>query len=199
MAEGHDNLDNLHANTQVPKAVGFQRIAELSGDEKYAKAGEFFWETVTKNRSLAFGGNSRREHFPAASACSDYVVDVEGPESCNTNNMLKLTEGLFRVNPQAKFADYYERALYNHILSTQHPEHGGYVYFTPARPRHYRVYSAPNQAMWCCVGTGMENHGKYNEFIYTHQDNSLFEFVHCIGIELERKGNPAETGNKFSV
>ncbi|HKK66698.1 MAG TPA: DUF4986 domain-containing protein, partial [Bacteroidales bacterium] len=117
---------------------------------------------------------SRREHFPAASACSDYVVDVEGPESCNTNNMLKLTEGLFRENPSARYADYYERAMYNHILSTQHPEHGGYVYFTPARPRHYRVYSAPNEAMWCCVGTGMENHGKYNEFIYTHQDNSLY-------------------------
>jgi uncharacterized protein len=174
MAEGYDNLDNLHANTQVPKAVGFQRISELSGDEEYAKAGEFFWETVTKNRSLAFGGNSRREHFPAASACTDYVVDVEGPESCNTHNMLKLTEGLFRVNPQARFADYHERALYNHILSTQHPEHGGYVYFTPGRPRHYRVYSAPNEGMWCCVGTGMENHGKYNEFIYTHQDNSLY-------------------------
>lgn len=174
MAAGHDNLDNLHANTQVPKAVGFQRIAELSSDETYAKAGRFFWETVTKNRSLAFGGNSRREHFPAASACTDYVVDVEGPESCNTYNMLKLSEGLFRTNPSAQFADYYEQALFNHILSTQHPEHGGYVYFTPARPRHYRVYSAPNEGMWCCVGTGMENHGKYNEFIYTHQDNSLY-------------------------
>ncbi|HYJ63098.1 MAG TPA: DUF6805 domain-containing protein, partial [Parafilimonas sp.] len=64
--------------------------------------------------------------------------------------------------------------IYNHILSTQNPETGGYVYFTPVRPRSYRVYSAPNEAMWCCVGTGMENHGKYNEFIYTHQHDSLF-------------------------
>lgn len=174
MAAGNDNLDNLHANTQVPKAVGFQRIAELSGDNTYTQAGNFFWETVTGNRSLAFGGNSRREYFPPASACGDYVSVVEGPESCNTNNMLKLTEHLFRQNPQAKYADFYERALYNHILSTQHPDHGGYVYFTPARPRHYRVYSAPNMAMWCCVGTGMENHGKYGEFIYTHQNDSLF-------------------------
>jgi hypothetical protein len=64
--------------------------------------------------------------------------------------------------------------MFNHILSIQHPEHGGYVYFTPARPRHYRVYSAPNEAMWCCVGTGMENHSKYNQFIYTHSNDSLF-------------------------
>lgn len=174
MSEGKDNLDNKHANTQVPKAIGFQRIGEVSGDEKYSKAGHFFWQTVTTNRSLAFGGNSRREFFPSAAACTDFVNDVEGPESCNSYNMLKLSEDLFRTHPSAKYVDYYERTLYNHILSTQHPVHGGYVYFTPARPRHYRVYSTPNEAMWCCVGSGMENHGKYNEFIYTHQSDSLF-------------------------
>ena len=126
------------------------------------------------NRSLAFGGNSRREHFPTTDACREYTEERQGPESCNTYNMLRLTDGLFRMDPQAKYADYYERAMYNHILSTQHPEHGGYVYFTSARPRHYRVYSAPNQAMWCCVGTGMENHGKYGEFIYSHAGEDLF-------------------------
>ncbi len=174
MADGKDNLDNKHANTQAPKAIGFQRIGELSGEDQYEKGGRFFWETVTSNRTLAFGGNSRREFFPAGAASSDFINDVEGPESCNTYNMLKLSQGLFRQNPSARFMDYYERAVYNHILSTQHPEHGGYVYFTPVRPRHYRVYSAPNQAMWCCVGSGMENHGKYNEAIYTHQSDSLF-------------------------
>ena len=174
MSEHRDTLDNKHANTQVPKAVGFQRIAQLSGDEKYAQAAQFFWETVVTNRTLAFGGNSRREHFPTAEDCMDFIEERQGPESCNTYNMLKLTKGLFETDPKGSYADFYERALYNHILSTQHPEHGGYVYFTPARPRHYRVYSAPNQAMWCCVGTGMENHGKYGEFIYSHDDNSLF-------------------------
>lgn len=174
MAESRDNLDNKHANTQVPKVVGFQRIAELTSNDHYQKAAEFFWQTVTSGRTLAFGGNSRREFFPSAAASIDFVNEVEGPETCNSYNMLKLTEGLFREKPLAKFADYYERTLYNHILSTQHPVHGGYVYFTSARPRHYRVYSAPNQGMWCCVGSGMENHGKYAQFIYTHQSDSLF-------------------------
>ncbi|MGE5394817.1 MAG: beta-L-arabinofuranosidase domain-containing protein [Candidatus Saccharibacteria bacterium] len=174
LSKGIDNLDNKHANTQIPKFIGFARIAELGGDTQYAKAGAFFWETVTRNRSLAFGGNSRREHFPAKESCIDFINVNDGPESCNSYNMLKLTEDLFRAHPLAQYADYYERTVYNHILSTQHPEHGGYVYFTPARPRHYRVYSAPNEAMWCCVGTGMENHGKYNQFIYTYTKDSLF-------------------------
>ncbi|MCA9263385.1 MAG: glycoside hydrolase family 127 protein [Planctomycetales bacterium] len=174
MAEGRDSLDDKHANTQVPKAVGFQRIAELTGDATHARAARFFWETVVTHRSLAFGGNSRREHFPSAGACQEFVQEREGPESCNTYNMLKLTAGLHRMEPEAKYADYYERALFNHILSTQHPDHGGYVYFTPVRPRHYRVYSSPNQGMWCCVGSGMENHVKYGQFIYSHDDAALW-------------------------
>ncbi|HJD74826.1 MAG TPA: glycoside hydrolase family 127 protein [Bacteroides reticulotermitis] len=174
MSQRQDCLDNMHANTQAPKAIGFERIAELSGNEDFHVASSFFWDIVTGERSLAFGGNSRREYFPAKNACMDFINDIDGPESCNTNNMLKLTEDLHRRNPEARYADYYEVATFNHILSTQHPEHGGYVYFTPARPRHYRNYSAPNEAMWCCVGTGMENHGKYGQFIYTHAGDALF-------------------------
>ena len=174
MSQRQDCLDNMHANTQVPKVIGFERISELSGNEDYHVASSFFWDIVTSERSLAFGGNSRREHFPAKDACMDFINDIDGPESCNTNNMLKLTEDLHRRNPEARYADYYELATFNHILSTQHPEHGGYVYFTPARPRHYRNSSAPNEAMWCCVGTGMENHGKYGQFIYTHAGDALF-------------------------
>ncbi|RKR81785.1 hypothetical protein BDD43_1941 [Mucilaginibacter gracilis] len=174
MSNGIDNLDNKHANTQVPKAIGFARIGELSHDEKFDRAGKFFWETVTQNRTLAFGGNSRREFFPSAASNRDFLTDVEGPESCNSYNMLKLTEDLFREEPLARYMDYYEKTVYNHILSTQNPNTGGYVYFTPVRPRSYKVYSTPNEAMWCCVGSGMENHGKYNEMIYTHQHDSLY-------------------------
>ena len=174
MSQRVDNLDNMHANTQVPKVVGCERISELSGDESYHNAADFFWDIVTGERSLAFGGNSRREHFPSKEACTDFINDIDGPETCNTNNMLKLTEDMHRRNPEARYADFYELATFNHILSSQHPEHGGYVYFTPARPRHYRNYSAPNEAMWCCVGTGMENHGKYGQFIYTHVGNALY-------------------------
>lgn len=180
MEEGKDCLDNMHANTQIPKVIGYQRIAELAHDVQYHNASEYFWEIVTRQRSLAFGGNSRREHFPTKETCIDYINDIDGPESCNTYNMLKLTEDLNRVKPDGMYGDFYETAMFNHILSAQHPQHGGYVYFTSARPRHYRNYSAPNEAMWCCVGTGMEDHGKYGQFVWTHdkgvkaEDDALY-------------------------
>jgi DUF1680 family protein len=173
--ENHeDRLTGLHANTQIPKITGMERIAALVGDEKLHTGAQFFWETVTQNRSVAFGGNSVSEHFNNPKDFSGMIGHREGPETCNTYNMLKLTESLFKAEPKAAYADFYERALYNHILASINPKRPGYVYFTPIRPAHYRVYSQPEQAFWCCVGTGMENPGKYGEFIYARAKDGVY-------------------------
>lgn len=170
----HSFLDNKHANTQVPKYIGFARLAQqddkgsVASVSAYRKAAHNFWTDVVTSRTVALGGNSISEHFLPDSRCSEYITNPDGPESCNTNNMMKLTEDLFADDQDARYADFYEQAMLNHILSTQNPHTGGYVYFTSLRPQHYRMYSQVNQGMWCCVGTGMENHSKYGEFIYAH-------------------------------
>ena len=173
--ENHqDRLTGLHANTQIPKIIGMERIAALAHDATLHSGAKFFWETVTQHRSLAFGGNSVSEHFNNPNDFSGVITHREGPETCNTYNMLRLTEQLFTAEPKAAYADYYERALYNHILASIHPSKPGYVYFTSIRPDHYRVYSQPEQAFWCCVGTGMENPGRYGEFIYARARDGLY-------------------------
>jgi len=171
---GEDKLDGLHANMQIPKVVGFERIAEVDGDSSYAKASRFFWETVVNNRTVVIGGNSVAEHFNPLGDFSTMLTNIAGPETCNTYNMLKLTKSLFQVSGRGRYMDFYERALYNHILSSQHPGTGGFVYYTPMRPQHYRVYSQAQLCMWCCVGSGMENHGKYGELIYSHKGDDLY-------------------------
>lgn len=176
-----DKLTGMHANTQIPKVIGYKRIAELSQDDKnwnhaaeWDHAARFFWNTVVNHRSVCIGGNSVREHFHPSDNFTSMLNDVQGPETCNTYNMLRLTKMLYQDSPETNFADYYERALYNHILASQEPEKGGFVYFTPMRPGHYRVYSQPETSMWCCVGSGLENHTKYGEFIYAHQKDTLY-------------------------
>ncbi|RNL84720.1 glycosyl hydrolase [Sinomicrobium pectinilyticum] len=168
-----DELTGLHANTQIPKVIGFERIAELGNNADWAEASDFFWNTVVEDRSVSIGGNSVREHFHPVGDFSDMIASNQGPETCNTYNMLRLTKMLFLSRPQRKYIDYFERALYNHILSSQNPE-GGFVYFTPMRPRHYRVYSQPQEGFWCCVGSGLENHGKYGELIYAHNGPDIY-------------------------
>ena len=162
-------LDGKHANTQVPKFIGMERIGELDGAAaNYITAAENFWQDVATNRTVCIGGNSVNEHFLAAANGNRYIDQPDGPESCNTNNMMKFSEMLFDRTSDAKYVDFFEQAMWNHILSTQDPKTGGYVYFTTLRPQGYRIYSEPNKGMWCCVGTGMENHSKYGHFIYTH-------------------------------
>ncbi|MGW8368595.1 MAG: glycoside hydrolase family 127 protein, partial [Gammaproteobacteria bacterium] len=173
LLSGQDELTGLHANTQIPKVIGYQRIGELAGDENLRRAAQFFWTSVVEQRTVAFGGNSVREHFNPVDDFSEMIESVQGPETCNTYNMLRLTTQLFTDAPDGRYIDFYERALYNHILASQHPD-GGFVYFTPIRPGHYRVYSQPQTSFWCCVGSGIENHGKYGELIYAHDDTELY-------------------------
>lgn len=174
LEEQQDKLTGLHANTQIPKVIGFKRIGDLTGRRDWQQAAQFFWQTVHDHRTVAIGGNSVKEHFHAANDFTSMIDEVEGPETCNTYNMLKLTAMLFLGDAKGSYTDYYERALYNHILSSQRPDTGGFVYFTPMRPNHYRVYSQVDQGMWCCVGSGIESHARYGEFIYAHGQDALY-------------------------
>lgn len=169
-----DKLTGLHANTQIPKVIGYKRISELDGNKAWNDAAVFFWENVTQKRTVSIGGNSVSEHFHPVDDYSRMLSHIEGPETCNTYNMLHLTKLLYQTSPESRFLDFYERGLYNHILSTQNPNTGGLVYFTPMRPGHYRVYSQPHTSFWCCVGSGIENHSKYGEMIYAHSGNDLY-------------------------
>ncbi|MCH7414740.1 glycoside hydrolase family 127 protein [Belliella sp. R4-6] len=174
LAKQEDNLTGMHANTQIPKVIGFQRIAQLSEENKWNNSATYFWENVVNQRSVSIGGNSVREHFHPKDDFSSMLSSDQGPETCNTYNMMRLSEKLFESSPDRKYIDYYERALFNHILSSQHPDKGGFVYFTPMRPKHYRVYSQPHENFWCCVGSGLENHAKYGQVIYAHKNDDLF-------------------------
>ncbi|CEJ68969.1 Non-reducing end beta-L-arabinofuranosidase [Chryseobacterium oranimense G311] len=171
---GEDKLTGLHANTQIPKVIGYKRIADLENNESWSNAADFFWHNVTEKRSSVIGGNSVSEHFNPVNDFSSMIKSIEGPETCNTYNMLKLTKELYATQPESYYIDYYEKALYNHILSTENHDQGGFVYFTPMRPGHYRVYSQPQTSFWCCVGSGMENHAKYGEMIYARSEKDLY-------------------------
>ncbi|RXG29115.1 glycoside hydrolase family 127 protein [Leeuwenhoekiella marinoflava] len=173
LAANQDILTGMHANTQIPKFIGFERISQLEEAKDYKKAAVNFFENVTTKRSISIGGNSVREHFNPIADFSAVLNSEQGPESCNTYNMLKLSKMLFEDSANEAYVDFYERGLFNHILSSQNPD-GGFVYFTPIRPGHYRVYSQPETSFWCCVGSGMENHTKYNELIYAKKDDKLY-------------------------
>jgi DUF1680 family protein len=198
LLQHQDKLTGMHANTQIPKVIGFKRIADIEGNKDWSEAANFFWQTVVNNRSISIGGNSVREHFHPADDFSSMFQSEQGPETCNTYNMLRLSKLLYQTSANVEYMDYYERALYNHILSTQDPVQGGFVYFTPMRPGHYRVYSQPQTSFWCCVGSGLENHARYGEMIYGSKDNNLYVnlFIPSV-LTWKEKGVRIDQQNKF--
>jgi hypothetical protein len=173
LARGEDRLDGLHANTQIPKITGAAREYELTGREEYRDVARFFWRQVALQRSYAIGGDSDDEHFFPVTDFARHLSPVTA-ETCNTYNMLKLTEHLFAWAPSVETMDFYERALYNQILASQDPCTGMFAYFISMKPGHFKTYSTPDDSFWCCVGTGMENHAKYGEMIYAHDAASLY-------------------------
>jgi uncharacterized protein len=168
-----DKLTGLHANTQIPKFIGTARQFELTGDPALKTASLFFWNVVTRERSYVIGGHSDGEMFSPKEHLSQ-ALGRNTTETCNTYNMLKLTRHLFCWDPRAEYADYYERALFNHILASQDPRTGMMCYYVPLRSGSRRDYNSPNDSFWCCTGTGVENHAKYTDSIYFHNDQELF-------------------------
>lgn len=170
---GEDNLEKKHANTFIPKLIGIVRAYEFGESKEYNDMAEFFWNTVVGHHSFCTGSNSDKEKFFKPDNQSQHLTGYTG-ESCNVYNMLKLTRHLFCLNADVKYADYYEKALYNHILGQQDPNSGMIAYFLPMLPGAHKVYSTPDSSFWCCVGTGFENQAKYGEAIYYHNNNELY-------------------------
>ncbi|MEO8541652.1 MAG: beta-L-arabinofuranosidase domain-containing protein [bacterium] len=173
LARGEDALDGLHANTQIPKVVGFDRIDQLSEAPRFRSAADFFWNTVVKQRSYATGGHGDLEHFFPKGEFAKRLDSAKTMETCCTHNMMRLTRALYGRNAAVAYIDYYERALLNGILASQDPESGMNSYFQSTRPGYVRLYHTPFDSFWCCTGSGMENHARYGETIFAHDRNNL--------------------------
>jgi hypothetical protein len=159
-------LPGKHSNTQVPKVIGTARRFELTARQSDFAISDFFWNTVVKHHTYAPGGNSNYEYLSEQDNFNEKLTD-NTMETCNTYNMLKLTRHLFAMNPQSKYMDFYERALYNHILASQNHSTGMMCYFVPLRMGTRKEFSDEFNTFTCCVGSGIENHVKYGESIFS--------------------------------
>jgi DUF1680 family protein len=168
-----DILTGVHSNQYIPRVIGIARQYELTGSSDYRSGAEFFWRNVVRHRSFVFGGNGDHEDFfPLGDAWRH--LSTGSAESCCTYNILKLTNHYFCWNASMEAADFYERAVINHILGSQDPATGGMTYYISMRPGHFKTFSTRWDSCWCCDGTGMENHAKYSRGVYYHDADALW-------------------------
>ncbi|MBQ7179725.1 MAG: glycoside hydrolase family 127 protein [Bacteroidaceae bacterium] len=174
LSQGRDILQGWHANTQIPKFTGFVSVYRADGDTRMRDAAHLFWDIVVRNHTWVNGGNSCGEHFFREEDYLDRVQSSGGPESCNSVNMMRLTEALYQMDGDVRCVDYYERVLLNHIAGNFDPEAGMSCYYTSMRPGQYKVYADPYAIFYCCVGTGLQAPAKLSKMVYAHHEDTLF-------------------------
>jgi uncharacterized protein len=184
LAANQDQLNGLHANTQVPKWIGAAREYKATGTTRYRDIATNAWNITVNAHTYVIGGNSEAEHFRPPNAIAGYL-DTDTCEQCNTFNMLRLTRELWLIDPnRAAYFDYYERALLNHMIGAQNPadSRGHITYFTPLNPGGRRgvgpawgggTWSTDYNSFWCCQGTGIETNTKLMDSIYFYNDTTL--------------------------
>ena len=174
LALGQDQLKGLHANTLIPKIVGAARRYELTGDPRYRRIAEYFWREVTAARAYCTGGTSNGEGWEAEPNVLSTQLSGYTQEDCVTYNMMKLTRHVFGWTADPACADYYERALWNGIVGSQHPADGNKLYYVSLAPGLWKLFGTPTQDYWCCTGSMSEAFAKLGDSIYFHDDRGVF-------------------------
>jgi len=174
LAQGRDELKGLHANTNIPKVIGAARRYELTGEQRYRRIAEYFWRQVTTQRAYCTGGTSNGEGWEEEPGVLSTQLSGYTQEDCTTYNMLKLTRHIFEWTADPACADYYERALLNGILGSQHPRDGEKLYYVNLATGLWKLFGTPTQDYWCCTGTMSESFSEFGDSIYFHDDAGIW-------------------------
>jgi len=197
LAAGQDILGGKHGNTQVPKMIGSLARYIYTGDETDHKAAVNFWDDVALHHSFATGGHGKNEYFGPPDRLNN-MIDGRAAETCNVYNMIKMSRTLFSVNPDIRYADFHERALFNHILASQDPEDGRVCYMVPVGRGVQHEYQRPFEDFTCCVGTGMESHALHGYGIYYESGDKLWVSLYIpTRANWEAKGVQLEMNTDF--
>jgi DUF1680 family protein len=172
LAAHQDNLNKLHANTNIPKVIGAARGYELTGDQRYRNIADYFWREVISQHTYCTGGTSNGEGWQEPGKLADQL-GADAEECCCSYNMMKLTRHIFGWTGEAGAMDYYERTLFNHRLGTQDQD-GMKMYYVSLKPGLWKTFGTRFDAFWCCTGTGSEEFAKLADTIYFHDVDGIY-------------------------
>ena len=197
LKRGEDNLAGLHGNTQVPKLIGSAARYALIGDKADGDAARFFWQRVAHHHTFPTGGHGKDEYFREPGKLSN-ITDGRTSESCNIYNMLKLTRLLFALQPAIDYAEFHERALFNHVLGSIDPADGAMCYMVPVGRSARKEYQDMSRSFTCCVGSGMESHALHGLGIYYESGDRLWVNLYAPSTaQWETAGVQVETTTDF--
>ncbi|GGF29363.1 beta-L-arabinofuranosidase domain-containing protein [Flavobacterium limi] len=175
LAKNVDTFRGLHANQHIPQIMGALEMYRDSNTSDYYHIAENFWYKTVNDYMYSIGGVAGARN-PANAECfiSQPATIYENGfssggqnETCATYNMLKLTGDLFLYEQRGELMDYYERGLYNHILSSVAQDSPANTYHVPLRPGSVKQFGNPHMTGFtCCNGTAIESNTKFQNSVY---------------------------------
>ncbi|WKK70289.1 glycoside hydrolase family 127 protein [Rathayibacter oskolensis] len=166
LLEGRDVLTNKHANTTIPEVLGAARAYEVTGEERWRRIVEAYWEqAVTLRGTFCTGGQTSGEIWtPPFEFAARRGEKTQ--EHCGVYNMIRLADVLLRWTGDLAYADYIELNLYNGILAQQNPRTGMVAYFLPLEGGARKNWGSPTEDFWCCHGTLVQAHTRHSGLVF---------------------------------
>lgn len=187
LLRGEDVLTNMHANTTIPEVIGCARAYDVTGEEKWRKIAENYWNLgVIKRGFYATGGQTCGEIWTPMKKLSARLGQ-KGQEHCTVYNMMRLAGFLFRWSGNPEYLDYQERNLYNgvmaqaywegnftHGFTSPYPTKGLLSYFLPMQAGSRKGWSSKTGDFFCCHGTMVQANAAFNRGIYYQDGNKIY-------------------------
>lgn len=174
-----------HAVRAMYFYTGAADVALETGDPTLLEALKVLWNNVTGRRMYLTGGVGSQGDGERFTIDYDLPNDTCYTETCASIGLAMWALRMLRLEPDARYADVMERALYNNVLSGISQDGTHYFYVNPlmlkpdvARYRQDHASVEPERVKWfgcaCCPPNVIRTLCGLGSYVYTRREDDLY-------------------------
>lgn len=196
-----DPADRKYSQSHMPpaqqtEAVGhavravymYSAMADLAGefgDTELLTACKRIFDSIANKKMYITGGIGSAEHGERFTSPYDLPGDYGYMETCASIGLMMFSQRMFKVEPDAKYIDVLERALYNRALAGISLSGTEFLYVSPVSLNPGFVKANPNLAhikptrqKWfnvaCCPTNIARTLAGIGHYIYAYDENTVY-------------------------
>lgn len=193
-----------HAVRAVYLYSGMTDMARLTNDDKLWEACRKLWDSATRDKMYITGGIGGTHMGGAFSYPFDLPNDTAYAETCASIGLMFWARRMLEIEPDSRYADVMEQALYNTVLSGMALDGKSFFYVNPlevlpeACHRDERKFHVkPVRQKWfgcaCCPPNLARLISSLPAYAYTESEDTLYVHLYVGGrLTKEINGKKAE-------
>lgn len=165
-------------------------LARLTGDGSLKETLDELWRNVTARRMYITGGLGSQGHAERFTLDYDLPNDTAYAETCAAIGLIFWASRMLRLDPDARYADVMEKALYNGALSGISLDGTKYFYVNPlevhpptAQYRHDMRHVKTERVPWfgcaCCPPNIARLVASLDRYVYTARGEDVYVHLYA--------------------